>query len=215
MKIKPHKNKTVAKLPKIDFKGIDYKRLVPKIIVAILLIAVVGLGVYGTVYGIKEKIREKEYKENTTTTVKPVIYMEGKDKTFTENGIKITLTEDFEIFEDPAIDAGFVADGIEVYIIKDSFEDFPEYKDYSEIEYAKHLIEMNGDISVETKEIDDDVYLEYLFDSEKGIIQAYVVKVSKESDCFLLSNFITSSADAIAYKEHILKWAKTVECVGE
>ena len=205
MKIKPHKNKTVAKLPKIDFKGIDYKRLVPKIIVAILLIAVVGMGVYGTVYGIKEKIREKDNKENTTTTVKPVIYMEGKDKTFTENGIKITLTEDFEIFEDPAIEAGFVADGIEVYIIKD----------YSEIEYAKHLIEMNGDISVETKEIDDDVYLEYIFDSEKGIIQAYVVKVSKESDCFLLSNFITASADALAYKEHILKWAKTIEYVGE
>ncbi len=215
MKIKPHKNKTVSKIPNIDFKSIDYKRLVPKIIVAIVLVAVIGMGVYGTIYGIKEEIRDKEIQDNTTTTKPPVIEMNGKEKAFTENGIKITLTEDFEIFEDPAIDAGFVADGIEVYIIKDSFEDFPEYKDYSEIEYAKHLIEMNGDVSVETKEIDDDVYLEYMFDSEKGIIQAYVVKVSKESDCFLLSNFITASADAIAYKEHILKWAKTIEYVGE
>ena len=38
MKIKPHKNKTVSKIPKIDFKSIDYKRLVPKIIVAIVLV---------------------------------------------------------------------------------------------------------------------------------------------------------------------------------
>lgn len=214
MKIKPHKNKTVSKLSKIDFKSLNYKRLVPKIIVAILLVAIIGMGVYGTIYGIKEEIRDKEIQENITTTEPSVIKMDGKEKVFTENGIKITLTEDFEIFEDPAIDAGFVADGVEVYIINDTFEDNSEFKDYTEIEYAEYLIGMNTDVSVEIKEIDDDVYLEYLFNSEKGYLQAYVVKVSKEKDGFLLSNFITKNTDALAYKEFIMKWAKSIEYVG-
>lgn len=214
MKIKPHKNKTVAKLPKIDFKGIDYKRLVPKIIVAILLIAVVGMGVYGTIYGIKEKIRDKENKENTTTTVKPVIYMEGKDKTFTENGVKIVLTDRFEVKEDSAIDAGFVAEGIEIYFFNETFADYPEDKDLTVEEFLKDLAEINGEDPESIKEEDGLYYFEYMYDSGKKI-DAYVVAAYKHENGFLIANFITASADAIAYKEHILKWAKTVEYVGE
>lgn len=212
MKIKPHKNKTVAKLPKIDFKGIDYKRLVPKIIVAILLIAVVGMGVYGTIYGIKEEIRDKENKENTTTTVKPVIYMEGKDKTFTENGVKIVLTDRFEVKEDSAIDAGFVAEGIEIYFFNETFADYPEDKDLTVEEYLKDLAEINGEDPESIKEEDGLYYFEYMYDSGKKI-DAYVVTAYKYENGFLIANFITASADAIAYKEHILKWAKTVEIV--
>ncbi len=211
MEIKPHKNKTVKQLSKFDIKKINLK----KTVAVLLLLVVIGFGIYGTSIGIKEEIEDKKFQDSVTTTEAPVINLKGKEKTFVENSIKITLTDRFEIFDDSAIEAGFVADGIEIYILKDSFEEFPEYKDYSEIEYARHLVEMNGDVSVEIKEIDDDVYLEYIFASEKGYLQAYVVKVSKETDCFLLSNFITVNSDALAYKEHIMKWAKTIEYVGE
>lgn len=212
MKIKPHKNKTVSKLPKIDFKALDYKKLVPKIIVAILLVAVVGMGVYGTIYGIKEKIRDKEIQENVTTTKTPVIKMDGKEKVFTENGIKATLTEDFEVFDDSAIDAGFVAEGVELYLFKETFEDFPEYVGLSELEYAKKLAEINGEDPESVKEENGLVYFEYLYDSTKEI-DAYVVSVYSYDDGFLIANFITSNSDAIAYKEHILKWAKSIEVV--
>lgn len=214
MKIKPHKNKTVSKIPKIDFKSIDYKRLVPKIIVAIVLVAVIGMGVYGTIYGIKEEIRDKEIQDNTTTTKPPVIEMNGKEKAFTENGIKATLTEDFEIFKDSAIDAGFVAEGVELYLFKETFEDFPEHEGLSELEFAKKLAEINGEDPESVKEEDGLVYFEYLYDSTKEI-DAYVVSVYSYDDGFLIANFITSNSDAIAYKEHILKWAKTIEYVGE
>ncbi len=214
MKIKPHKSKTVNKMPKINLKNINFKKLAPKAIAGLLCAVVFAVCVYGTVIGIKEKVEDKINQQNTTTTVPPVIKIKGNEKTFVENGIKINLTDKFEVFDDPAIDAGFVSDGIEIYIIKDMFEDYPEYKDYSEYEYAEHLIGSNKDVSVEISEIDDDVYLEYLFPSEKGIIQAYVIKVSKESDCFVLSHFITEHTNAIAYKEYIMAWAKSIEYVG-
>ncbi len=212
MKIKPHKNKTVSKIPKIDFKSIDYKRLVPKIIVAIVLVAVVGMGVYGTIYGIKEEIRDKEIQENVTTTKAPVIKMEGKEKAFTENGVKITLTDKFEIKKDSAVDAGFVAEGIEIYFFNETFEEYPEDKDLTVEEYLKDLAEINGEDPESIKEEDGLYYFEYMYDSGKKL-DAYVVTAYKHTDGFFIANFITSNSDAIAFKEHIMKWAKTVEIV--
>ena len=211
MKIKPHKNKTVRKLHKFDVNIL--KKISPKkVISAILLIALVSVGIYGTAIGVKEKIDDKKLQENITTTEAPVINLKGKEKTFNVNGVKITLTDRFEIFEDPEIIAGFVSEGIEVYIVNDTFDDVPEFKDYTEYEFAQYLVE--GDDTSKITEIDGEVYVEYIFDSDKGIIQAYFVKISKISNGFLLSHFITNNADALAYKEHIIKWAKTIEYVG-
>ena len=53
-----------------------------------------------------------------------------------------------------------------------------------------------------------------MYDSSKKI-DAYVVTAYKHNDGFLIANFITANTDAIAYKEHIIKWAKSVEYVGE
>ena len=215
MKIKPHKNKTVRKLPRLDINSLKniLKSISPKKAISVaLLVAVVGAGVYGTIVGIKEKIEDKKLQESVTTTETPAITIKGNEKVFTENGVKITLTDRFEIFEDPEIVAGFVAEGIEIYIVNDTFDEVPEFKDYTEYEFAQYLLK--GDDTSKITEIDGDVYIEYIFDSDKGIIQAYVVKVSKISNGFLLSHFITNNADAMAYKEHIIKWAKSIEYVG-
>lgn len=213
MKIKPHKNKTVRKLPKFDIKSL--KKINPqKAVAVILLLVVIGFGIYGTVVGVKEKIQDKKLQGSITTTEPPVITVKGREKTFTENCVKITLTDRFEIREDSAIDAGFTATGIEIYFFNETFEDFPEYKELTLPEYLKKLAEMNGEDPESIKEEDGVYYFEYMYDTGKKL-DAYVVTAYKHEDGFLIANFITANADAIAYKEHIIKWAKTVEYVKE
>lgn len=213
MKIKPHKNKTVRKLSRIDIKNL--KKINPKKAIAgVLLLAIVGAGVYGTTVGIKGTIEDKKLQENVTTTKTPVITVKGREKTFTENGVKITLTDRFEIREDSTIDAGFTANGIEIYFFNETFEEYPEDKALTVSEFLKDLAEMNGEDPESIKEEDGLYYFEYMYDTGKKL-DAYVVTAYKHDDGFLIANFITANADALAYKEHIIKWAKTVEYVKE
>ncbi len=213
MKIKPHKNKTVKKLSMPDMKSL--KKINPKkMVAAVLLVAIIGAGVYGTSVGIKEKIEDKKLENSVTTTEAPVITIKGREKVFTENGVKITLTDRFEIKEDSAIDAGFTAQGVEIYFFNETFEDYPEDRELTVPEFLKSLAEMNGKDPESIKEEDGLYYFEYMYDTGKKL-DAYVVTAYKHNDGFLIANFITANADAMAYKEHIIKWAKSVEYVSE
>lgn len=185
------------------------KKTVFKIILWVLLAALVAVGIYGTVLGIKDNVEQKQKEENTTEATTKAFPLTGTEKTFEYENMKITLTEDFEVFEDPVIDIGYVAQGIKIFISKESFEDFPETKGLTLQEYAKQLVENNGEDPDKIVFEDGFCYCNFLYNGS-GQVESYTVCMYEDTDGFWIAHFITSYKSADAYEANILKWAKSV-----
>ncbi len=186
------------------------KKLSPfKIALIILLVAVLGVGVYGTVIGIKATIKDKK-NDNPTTTTMP-LSVSGAEKSFKNGRFSITLTSDFKEKEDSALEAFYSTDGVEVFVLKESFEDYPTSKNMTVEEYLKSLIIMNGDVNAELlKDSNGLYYAEYLY-SGSGKVQRYNVYAFKTDDAFWTVDFIYPKRYTEKMIPYVEKWASTVE----
>lgn len=187
------------------------KKPIGKIILSILLAIVVAIGVFGTIIGIKDVVREKKRNEriNNTTTEK---FELGKDeKEFSTEKFSITLTEDFEIFEDSAIEIGCVAEGIEVFVYEDTFEDGSKESKMTAMEYVEDLT-VDFDGSVKISEHNGVPFVEYIYQGENDeIVKNYKVFCYKGEDGFWMVHFITEIDYSLVYKPYIFEWLETIE----
>ena len=187
------------------------KKPIGKIILSILLAIVVAIGVFGTIIGIKDVVREKKRNEriNNTTTEK---FELGKDeKEFSTEKFSITLTEDFEIFEDSAIEIGCVAEGIEVFVYEDTFEDGSKESKMTAMEYVEDLT-VDFDGSVKISEHNGVPFVEYIYQGENDeVVKNYKVFCYKGEDGFWMVHFITEIDYSLVYKPYIFEWLETIE----
>jgi hypothetical protein len=186
------------------------KKISPfKIALAILLVAVLGVGVYGTIIGIKATIKDNKEESPTTTTM--ALSVGGAEKTFKNGRFSITLTSDFKEKEDSALEAFYSTDGAEVLVLKESFEEYPESKNLTVEEYLNRLIMMNGDVNAEILEDSNGVYyVEYLY-SGSGKVQRYSAYAFKTDDAFWTVDFIYPKRYTEKMIPYVEKWASTVE----
>ncbi len=194
-------------MKKINFKNI----LKGKIVLAVLLALVVGVGIYGTVLGLKSTIEEKKKEKQFNITTTEKFELTGKAKEFSCENFSITLTDDFEDFEDVEIDLGAVSDGIDVYVVADKFEKNSEASKMTAFEFAKSLVDPE-DKSTKISEVDGIPCAEYRFVGEiDGVVKDYKVFCYKGENCFWMVHFITETQYTLKYEPYVAQWIKTVE----
>lgn len=186
------------------------KKLSPyKIALIVLLVAVLGVGVYGTVIGIKATIKDKE-EENPTTTTMP-LSVSGAEKSFKNGRFSITLTSDFKEKENEAVHANYICDGVEVLVFRETFEDYPENKNLTIEEFLNSRIAENGDVNAElAKDSNGLYYAEFLY-SGSGRVQRYNVYAYKTEDSCWLVYFIYGKRHTDELLPYVEKWASSVE----
>lgn len=182
-----------------------------KIILAILLAVVVGIGVYGTVLGVKEAVKNKRLEDAVNKDTTASIKLNKKTKEFATKKFSITVTEDFEKFEDPAIEVGCISEGIEIYAIGDEFDPETGSDKMTAAEYLENLA-AGSEGNVKTDEYEGVPFAEYVYRGENDSnIKNYKVFCYKGTDCFWMVHFITVSDYTAMYKPYIFEWVKTIE----
>lgn len=135
-----------------------------------------------------------------------------KEETFTNEGLSITLTNNFYEKEHIAFTSYYESSNMMVVVIKENYSILSSVgitKDSSLENYLKTVILANKhDSSV--KEEDDITYFDYV-SSESGKDFKYVVTAVKGSEAFYLVQFCVVEDTYDDYKDDIFKYAKSLE----
>ncbi len=189
----------------------ENKKSTGKMILSIFLVIIIGIGVVGTIIGIKTAIKEKKYADSINNITTEEIKLSKKEKEFSTKNFSITLTEDFEIYEESALEIGCVAKGIEVFVFEEAFEAGSKELKLTAMEYAKSIADGSGG-SVKISEHNGVPLVEYVYQGENDeMVKNYKVFCYKGEDRFWMVHFITESDYSLFYKPYIFEWIKTIE----
>lgn len=137
---------------------------------------------------------------------------EAKAKTFSKDGLTITLTEAFSESKYEgytlACDSGEVA----FFALKESFAEY-EGLEYATLEeYAENVCLANADREPgEITEIDGIPTMEYSFYNETSKqTYKYLVAMFKGPDAFWLVHFACKNTEYETYRSHFVEWVKSV-----
>lgn len=133
----------------------------------------------------------------------------GEPEVFYNDGIEITLTDEFSETHFDGFDNAYISDDVAVVIYEESFADIESEGIYSVDDYAKAFVDANGLIGVEPKKIDRMLCMEYsaTISDETYVYNAFVYETE---DSYLVVQFYTLQEMSAEYKDSILEWAKTV-----
>ena len=152
--------------------------------------------------------------ENTTTatdgenTQAEVI----KNKTFTSNGLTVTLTEDFRKISLPGYTVCYQSESVTVIALKESFSLKEGMKDWTLFEYANRVQVSNHEHSPTVpQKVGDHMVMEYLFfDSIDYTKYHYYTCMYKGTDAFWTIQFICKRDEIAQHKANFIKWADSV-----
>lgn len=133
------------------------------------------------------------------------------EKTFSKDGLSITLTEDFIEQEIEPFTATYATSKYFVSTLKEDFSVFEQAEistDISENEYAKIVME-NNKIEGEPKETDGIITFSYEND-DSGEAFSYLTTVKKGTNAFWVIQLACKSDIYEENKEQLLTWAKTI-----
>lgn len=138
------------------------------------------------------------------------------DKTFSHDGMSITLTEEFlnttwAVGEDAGYNAVYSDSAVMVLTLKESFSLIPGAEEYTLEEYANLTIEANGMLTTVNTDENGLMYFTHLYDDpESGDSYYYYDYVFKSGDAFWLVQFATLEKDAADYADDITRWANSI-----
>lgn len=139
----------------------------------------------------------------------PTLFDKAKPKDFSNSGMTITLTDDFEATEDDIeFTAIYESRKVILLVTKENFTSFPGAFSMTLEEYGETIFEVfdlqectlkneNGLMSFEYNAISDREY-------------NYQCYIYKTEDAFWLLQFATVAENAEDYKDEITEWAKSV-----
>ena len=130
----------------------------------------------------------------------------AEPKTFSTNGMQITLTDAFVQEDAQGFTAVYGSDDVAVVILKESFAQVSGQ--ISLEEYGNQVIKVNGK-NATLKTENGITYFEYDAETADGTYH-YIATVFKGKDGFWLIQFATRARTANRYRDDIFEWAKTV-----
>lgn len=139
--------------------------------------------------------------------------MGNSAKTFTSNGMSITLTNAFKENTYEGYTVCYESKDVAVFVLKEAFslqEGFDEMSldDYAELVYAANASKSPSKISKE----DGLTFIEYDFhNEEENQTYSYYTVMFKGTDAFWLVQFTSKKEDYDAKRQSFVDWAKTVE----
>lgn len=140
----------------------------------------------------------------------PSILSKPEAKTFTSDGMTITLTDEFkkEYFDNFTV--CYTSKKSAVIALREGFYDYGvDCSHYTLEEYGDLLFEAN-DLDCELKRTDGLTYFEYSRVSE-GEEFGYFAVIFKADDAFWMVQFSAEQKNMEKYKPDFIEWAKTIE----
>ncbi|MBE6949604.1 MAG: hypothetical protein E7456_07155 [Ruminococcaceae bacterium] len=133
-------------------------------------------------------------------------------KTFSSNGMTITLTEEFTETSMEGFTVCYDSANAAVIALKEDFTLMDGFGDLTIEEYGSLVMQGSG---LEASDLDTDGDLRYFAytyeDPSAGDNYLYVIYVYKTSDAFWLVEFVTPEVMADEYVPLIMEWAESVE----
>ena len=133
-------------------------------------------------------------------------------KTFSSNGMTITLTDEFRETDIENYTVAYDSKNVAVFALKEAFTLADGFGDYTLEQYADLVIQANNLSSTEIKTADGLTRFEYNFTNpETNDSYKYFSYVYKTNDAFWLIQFATLNENVDGYAQQITDWAKSVE----
>ena len=137
---------------------------------------------------------------------------EVQSKTFSEQGMSITLTNEFKEFDAGEFTVGYESKNVAVIALKEEFSLMEGFEDYTLEEYGNLVLKNNEMDFCELNTAEGLTYFEYLYtDPESEEDYQYFSCVYKAEDSFWLIHFVTLADSLGVYADQMLTWAKSVE----
>lgn len=134
-------------------------------------------------------------------------------KTFTKDGMSIALTDDFEEMSAENYTVAYNSNKIVVLALKEKFDVFPGFEDYTLEQYAQLVLTANGmDYDLNTQ--GNLCYFEYDFTTEMHVEYHYVTFHYKAGDAFWMIQFATPKNNYEKAQAQIMSWAESVTFPG-
>ncbi|MBQ8358567.1 MAG: hypothetical protein IJX37_01445 [Oscillospiraceae bacterium] len=133
-------------------------------------------------------------------------------KTFSSNGMTITLTDEFRETDIENYTVAYDSKNVAVFALKEAFALADGFEDYTLEQYADLVIQVNNLGSAEMKTVEGLALFEYNFTNpETNDVYQYFSYVYKTNDAFWLIQFATLNENVDEYAQQITEWAKSVE----
>ena len=134
-----------------------------------------------------------------------------KEKTFSSNGMNITLSEEFKETTVKNYTVAFDSKKVAVFALKEPFALVDSFEDYTLDQYADLVIQSNGLSSSQKKTDNGLIWFEYDFDNpENNNAYRYFTYVYKTNDAFWIVQFATLKSYSEKVSQEIAVWAKSV-----
>ena len=135
-----------------------------------------------------------------------------KPKTFSADGLSITLTNEFSNAGVDGFTASYASNEVLVLTLKESFTLMEGLEDYTLEEYGNLVIEAKGMAgSVTLQERDGQLYFSYQFTNpDTNEVFDYIIVLFKSADAFWTVQFATPESETAAYQQTIFQWAGSV-----
>lgn len=134
----------------------------------------------------------------------------AEPKTFSAQGMEITLTDEFRETEMEGFDVCYDSTHAAVFCLKEPFSLMEGFEDYTLEEYGELVIQSNGfEGSAELQTADGLTYFSYNSDVD-GQVYSYYAVVYKADDSFWLIQFTALQEDLPDYQDSFVQWAKSV-----
>ena len=135
-----------------------------------------------------------------------------KMKTFSSNGMTVTLTNEFKEVDIENYTATYDSKNVAVFTLKEAFALADGIENCSLEQYADLVIKNNNIGSAEIKTDEGLTYFEYEFvNPEINDTYRFFSYVYKTNDAFWLVQFATLDENVEKFAQQITEWAKSVE----
>ena len=140
-----------------------------------------------------------------------IALLNGRPKTFSENGFEITLTSKFTKVNLESFKSSYNSEDVAVFIVEEDFDSLPNSESMTVEEYAALVISANAKNAKIFKE-DGLLRFEYTAESTtNGKTFHYTAYVFKGDNSFWIVQFAVSPEKLSEYKNDFADWARSVK----
>ena len=132
-------------------------------------------------------------------------------KVFAENGMSITLTNEFRELDVDTFTNCYESDEVAVFALKEEFSMLDGSEDYTLTQYGELVLKNNGMDSFELQTADGLTYFEYESTiPDTNDVFTYFSFIFKTDDAFWLIQFATKTEDVKEVSPSIVEWAHSI-----
>ncbi len=133
----------------------------------------------------------------------------AQPKTFSSQGMQITLNEDFSKDVLDSFTACYSSNDAAVLALKEEFTLMAGLENYTLEQYGQLVLQTNGMTDFQLQTQDGITFFEYESETDQGTFY-YLSTLHKGPDAFWMVQFACDVADADDYVPYFLEWAKSI-----